>query len=850
MENLRRILRVLFLQRDSDKVIASAYGAAPQRMDTMVDAEWVAHAFRELDGGYNLDQINSIVGMMTSMWMRPDSTVVRMKFCDDASVFNTLLHFNLAVLTCQRDEPVCKFDSLLRWNDITSLLGEDIFTTSAMASMDVVSLYRRNKFSWTTVIRHDNSTLNALFSRRMADLHSHMKGSSLNFELNWLSLMNQLGGRSDSFKLLRMAQEPVRLIVNEDRTVSSLYLSATKAGAIRFMLLMEVLGTDVPDGLKNLFNSILKSQSYAEVLQYINHLDRLLLTERRMFAKRYRKDFAKDIVVDYAIQSWMVNELEENHLFLTLLVGERYIMYSMFCKIFQNSLINPALSTLFYAYLLIKARIRHEIVQLNDFVGFENFNIYEGRKEIFIDKRAPYEAMLSQLAINAFFENKAPGSCFETRIVPKDSNTGIARQMSKLRRETEDGHFCNKQLSDKSNCHYLFHFIKESDKTPDSMLRSCPRHYKLREKVKKQALAIYNWRNSYHEYVDRVVGIDAANSECKCRPEVFAQAYRFLRDCPILSGKPEHEVPQLHFTYHVGEDFFDIIDGLRAVDEVLKYLNFRNGDRFGHGLVLGTDVRSYYRKRDNVVVMSKQSILDNVAWVLCRFSGLKEVLCLNQELLNIYEYYIRDIYGLDSSLPTVSDYYQSWLLRGDSPEAYASDSVKSNIKGKWYYYSLNNHPDCVKARMNSQARLLYQRYHYDETVKRRGREGAQIKLSPQMVSMIEVVQEMMLNEIEKMKICIESNPTSNRKIGEIDTYDMHPLIRFYNLSLNTEYPKHGISVSINTDDRGVFATSIEREFSVVAVAMEKKYCKNNSSISPREIYDWLDKIREMAFEQI
>ena len=88
MENLRRILRVLFLQRDSDKVIASAYGAAPQRMDTMVDAEWVAHAFRELDGGYNLDQINSIVGMMTRMWMRPDSTVVRMKFCDDASVFN------------------------------------------------------------------------------------------------------------------------------------------------------------------------------------------------------------------------------------------------------------------------------------------------------------------------------------------------------------------------------------------------------------------------------------------------------------------------------------------------------------------------------------------------------------------------------------------------------------------------------------------------------------------------------------------------------------------------------------------------------------------------------------------
>ena len=123
-------------------------------------------------------------------------------------------------------------------------------------------------------------------------------------------------------------------------------------------------------------------------------------------------------------------------------------------------------------------------------------------------------------------------------------------------------------------------------------------HFKLREEIRRQAYAIYqfrsnreNWSNT-NNLVGKVVGLDAANSEIFCRPEVYAQAFRFLRGHEVKIDEEIDDYPNdLRITYHVGEDFMDIADGLRAVEEALIFLNLKNGDRLGHALVLGTDVR-------------------------------------------------------------------------------------------------------------------------------------------------------------------------------------------------------------------------------------------------------------------
>lgn len=60
---------------------------------------------------------------------------------------------------------------------------------------------------------------------------------------------------------------------------------------------------------------------------------------------------------------------------------------------------------------------------------------------------------------------------------------------------------------------------------------------------------------------------------------------------------------------------------------------------------------------------------------------------------------------------------------------------------------------------------------------------------------------------------------------------------------------HHICVSINTDDAGVFCTTLEREYSLIALALEKVKDEHFSN-SPRVIKDWLNNIRKMSREQV
>ncbi len=83
----------------------------------------------------------------------------------------------------------------------------------------------------------------------------------------------------------------------------------------------------------------------------------------------------------------------------------------------------------------------------------------------------------------------------------------------------------------------------------------------------------------------------------------------------------------------------------------------------------------------------------------------------------------------------------------------------------------------------------------------------------------------------------------------------HPIKTFYNLGLTKneqelmECPQ--INVSINTDDKGVFATKLENEYALLAYAMEHEALSDGKKRYRKEfIYEWLDNIREMGIRQI
>lgn len=148
---------------------------------------------------------------------------------------------------------------------------------------------------------------------------------------------------------------------------------------------------------------------------------------------------------------------------------------------------------------------------------------------------------------------------------------------------------------------------------------------------------------------------------------------------------------------------------------------------------------------------------------------------------------------------------------------------------------------------------LYHYYHYDSGVRRRGEERCEICLSSEIIGLIKKVQHAMRKEIASRYISVEANITSNHLIGSFKHYAQHPITQLYRLglpSIGEEELCPQVSVSVNTDDRGIFDTSIEDEYALLALALEKERdLEGKKRYAPKEVYEWLNNIRRQGFEQ-
>lgn len=98
--------------------------------------------------------------------------------------------------------------------------------------------------------------------------------------------------------------------------------------------------------------------------------------------------------------------------------------------------------------------------------------------------------------------------------------------------------------------------------------------------------------------------MDFAGADWKSRPYFFSPLVRYGRENGFDN-----------FTYHIGEDFYDLIDGLRAVDEVLVFLNWNGHNRLAHLNSLFVDVEKYYETRHWNMIIPQQILLDNLIWI-------------------------------------------------------------------------------------------------------------------------------------------------------------------------------------------------------------------------------------------
>lgn len=893
MENLSKAILALFTEIDGDDVLKNfglleKHGVSvsdTRHMDVDIKESEIMKCLLKKDRRSTNDQLEMLCQIIQIKWMECNKDCINLTFRQTDSVFNTLLYFSSNCISVIDRDPVCRYRQLLRWHLLTTRVTEDLLTTSFLAAQDTQWQTTRRSFDWPAYINHDNKEINNILSRPLAELHMHLKGSSYNFELSWICLMNNIWQMQKNFDNVYKGHEFKKkddhLYEKIKRAAVIRYYLAGVVGLIPLNCTLSQLNDDFNNGDSKRFEE--KRGIFGEdyILTDFQKIikEQLKETKEKVFAnfkmpeitdedkKEEYERLKKEDIVDYIPVEHYVTEPVENK----VLASERRFMYEVFKLIYEDKG-NKAedAATLFYAYLLYKNYFRNEIIQLNDRTGFDNFASYEELKTDFLTQE--YRELLYKAAIAGFLQ-KGLDRFIECRIVPKNTDNEIEKSLEEI----------TKCLNGKYKKHYgfIFHFIKSRDERKNNELY---RHYQLRQEVKNKAYAIFNFRNNQKfrdkkdSLVGTVVGLDAANSEIYCRPEVFAQAFRFLRRHDIkINGDNDNAPDDLNVTYHVGEDFLDIADGLRAVEETILFLNLRTGDRLGHALVLGTDVREYYKNRYHAICIRKQVILDDFAWLYHECIRLIGYTPLCGWMQMMFLHYFNDIYnnnqkkgqsiidsffreedeasGLLSS--NIDDYYLSWSLRGDSPtigedlDSANLEKLTTTIDREWAFAGFNHHPLAEAALRNSAARQLFDAYHSNKYYER-GNEADELVIPQEYreewYMLLEKIQQDLLSTLERKHIAIECNPSSNYKIGEMRRYADHPIFRFFNDGICTPFPQREIAVSVNTDDQGVFSTSLEREYSLLALALERNPFKGCTN-TPRDIDNWLDKIREMSIEQ-
>lgn len=824
------------------------------------------------------------------------------------------------LLVMNRNHLECRYDEIFSWRLIVKHLGEELALSARYAQWDhehhKEKRYRYDDFTWPYVTRHNNKQLNMILRRGVSEHHCHLWGSTPYFHVSWVNLMNNLTDSKYQENLRELnpirwsaEKEPVPRRKLDDAEAAKEYygeLAQTRAAWIRLYLCERLSG--VTDATRKFF-----------VLENVRHYEnwrRLLMSRDSLQSELASYIGIPKKIDDYALSLAKLSKPEFSGDY-QVLIGERWLYYQVFrdyCKPLEQRFLCFDDYNLFFAYFLIRLRIRRRMVQNNDLIGFDNFQKIQKRKAFFLGDPAS-ERAVARLAINETLKKEYVNE-LEIRISPDGEQVKRLEKASygktpadpvekflQMKRSTHSKEAETENHTLENRFYYVFHFLKKVDPSQepgasyDRVLKtsSICRHDQQRQFFMAQAQEIIRFRETRPDLARRVLGIDAASRELGCRPEVFGTVYRLLGAHQCSYGgylEEKKQLPALGKTYHVGEDFPDIIDGLRAIDEVINFLDFDCGDRLGHAIALGVNAEDWYEQRNREISLSIQDYLDNLAWFYHSLNRISvaDFTTLKERIVRDFEYWFRIVYrnNVDDddikNLMTrarsewydktdedhnryhvhichfdILSYHRAWMLRGDDPACYIDGYFKkpsgsSLMVPQEQAKVCSNYPPRHEDRYISEYSLLNYLYQFNDRVRRDGARKIKVDISGEYIRAVRAIQIDMRYRIVKRGISIETNPTSNVLIGTFRKYDKHPILSFYNRGLlvsdREEKECAQLQVSINTDNSGVFYTDLETEYALLARSVEQITDEDEQlRFKKADIYTWLDNIRAMGNDQ-
>jgi hypothetical protein len=320
-----------------------------------------------------------------------------------------------------------------------------------------------------------------------------------------------------------------------------------------------------------------------------------------------------------------------------------------------------------------------------------------------------------------------------------------------------------------------------------------------------------------------LVGLDAASAELDCPPRSFSKAFLWIRD-RLDNSACEDNGPPIHlgFTFHAGEDFRDLLTGIRHVDEAAHLLGMRAGDRIGHGLALSWPVDEFYLSRGQSFAKIGEHALD-LCWaaaLLGRHEGHGDLARDARERLLA----LLTAAGAQPMQP-----YEAIIaaLDMDGPHTWCSPHAGALAH--------------VQDAGDEVARALRE----DELLQRLGipeklRDDIAPTISRQRDwrKLVGACQRLAQQRLRERGLTIEINPSSNRLVGGFDTPERLPYTRISRPGPRQPDQPANIPLAIGTDDAGIFHTSLRREYDIVGQsALAQGY-------SLPDVQDWLTHIRD------
>lgn len=778
MDLIRVFLETAFCKIDSRKLVGRRKFLPSEKRLLAFDKSMFVECARKDHDEYSDDNLKLLYDLYESEWSVDSET-------GKVNLFNSLTAFTSKVMVMTGGEPRVNFNNLFRWRELTYVVGEELLTCAYLARCECLGMEPRKKFQWSSILQTDNVELNHLFAKEgLAELHQHLKASTDVFAISWVCLMNYVKQRRGEFVTL----------FKDAEDANNAYLLYIEAAVIRLYLYNRICRGDNSADVRQI-EQVCEKAKWGDVGELMADI---CIAHQICGSKQS---------LDYACKGWN----GDNSIF----EGERRLFYEVLKYIYVAN--DENVTELLHRYVLAKAQIRARMVQVNKNIGFANFARFESIKEVFVEKHKKYADLLKSLPVQEAFHQHHV-TYLETRIAPKAPYNKLLTAHIDAEKLTGKGLTREEQLAR----HIIYHFIKKEDKKcKDEML---PRNHKVRIEVRNQAIALRELQKTSHDFV----GIDAANSEIYCRPEVFAQAYRYLDDGNVKR------------TYHAGEDFYDLTDGLRTIAEAILFLKLRNGDRIGHGIALGIDPYSYYASKHWHIPVPQQVLLDNMVWLYYESKTHNIILppCIESLIAEKY-HTLADSYEMGGMTPPMEDYYQAMKLRGNNP--YATGVVKgAYLINDWNSCAIDSRKELLRLTSKENIQRIYRNYHFSKRVRREGCCVVDFTIPKEMADVIKQLQEAMMLSIAKQQIAIECCPTSNVKIARLMAYEKHPILRLHPMGDGRIIRP---VVSINTDDLGVFVTSADNEYALMTLALMKQKDENGKLMyNSQQIKNWLGTV--------